>query len=50
MLDGIIRNGSPSMGYCMIILRCSPDAATQFIDILIETKQNDNVVVLLTTT
>ena len=45
-----MRNGSPSLHYCIKILRRGPDSSTQFIDILIETKHNDVVIMLLTTT
>jgi hypothetical protein len=50
MLNDIMRNDSPSLDYCMKLLRRGPDAFTQFIDILIETKQDDIVVLILTTT
>ena len=37
-----MRNGSPFVEYCMELLRRGSDAFTQFIDILIETKQKWN--------
>ena len=45
-----MRNNSPSLDYYMKLLRPGPDAFTQFIDILKETRQNDIVVWLLITT
>ena len=50
MLKDVMRNEPPSLDYCMKLLCRGPDAFTQFIDILIETKQNDIVVLLLATT
>ena len=41
---------SQSLEYCMRLRRRGPKAFTRFIDILIDTKQNDIVVLLLTTT
>ena len=40
LLNDILRNESPSYDYCMKLLCCDPNAFIQFIDILIETKQN----------
>ena len=40
----------PSSDYCMKLLRRDPDAFTQLIDMLIETKQNDIVILLLIST
>ena len=51
MLNDIIRNDSPfSLDYCMKLLRCEPVAFTQFIDSLIERKQNYIVDLLFKTT
>ena len=50
MLEDVIRNDSPSPDYCMKVLRRGRDAFTQFIDILIERKQNDIVFLFLNTT
>ena len=50
MLKDVMRNEPPSSNYCMKLLCCGPDAFTQFIDILIERKQNGIVVFLLATT
>jgi len=37
-----MRNNSPSLDYCLRLICHVPKEFTQFIDILIETKQNDN--------
>ena len=50
MLNDIRENVSPPLDYCMKLLRHCPDAFTQFIDILIKTKQNDIVDLLLSAT
>ena len=50
MLNGIMKNDSPSLDYCKKILRCDQDASTQFIDILTEKIENDIMVLLLNTT
>jgi len=44
-----MRNDSPYLDYCMKHLGCGPNGFTQFIDILIEIKQNDIVDLLLNT-
>ena len=49
MLVDIIKTDSPSLDYCMKLLRCGQKAFTQFIDILITTRQNDIVDLLLNT-
>ena len=46
---GMLRNESPSLDFYMKLLRRDTDAFAKFIDILIETIQNDIVTVLLTT-
>ena len=43
MIDVIMKNESPSLDYCLKITCCGPKAFSQFIDTLIETKQNDFV-------
>ena len=48
-LDNIMGNDSPPLDYCMKLLRRDSNAFTQFIDILIETKQNNIVDILLKT-
>ena len=45
-----MENDSPTLDYCMRLLRCGSNAFTQFADVLIETKQNDTVDLLLNTT
>ena len=50
MLDDKMRNESPSLDYCVKRLRCGLDTFAQFIELLIETKQNDTVIMLLATT
>jgi len=50
MLNGIMKNDSPSLDYCKKILRCDQYASTQFIDILTEKIENDIMVLLLNTT
>ena len=47
MLVDIMKSDSPSLDYCMKLLRRGPNAFTQFIDILITTRQNDIVDMLL---
>ena len=47
MLVDIMKTDSPSLDYCMKLLRRGPNAFTQFIDILITTRQNDIVDMLL---
>ena len=42
-LDNIIKTDSPPLDYCMKLLRRDSNPFTQFIDILIETKQNNIV-------
>jgi len=49
MLKDVMRNESLSLDYCMKLLRHGPDVFTQFIGILIERKQNDIMIILLTT-
>ena len=49
-LKDIMRNKSPSLDYCMKPLHRGQDAFTQFIDIFIETKQNDIVILVLANT
>jgi hypothetical protein len=44
-----MKTDSPSLDYCMKPLRRGPNTFTQFIDILIETKQNDIIDLLLNT-
>ena len=44
-----MRNESPSLNYSMKLLRRSPDLFVQNTDLLIQTKQNDILIVLLTT-
>jgi hypothetical protein len=48
-LDNIMRTDSPPLDYCMKLLRCDSSAYSQFIDILIGTKQNHIVDILLKT-
>ena len=48
-LDNIMKTDSPPLDYCMKLLRRDSNAFTQFIDILIETKQNNIVDILLKT-
>ena len=48
-LDNIMRSDSPPLDYCMKLLKCDSNAYSQFIDILIETKQNHIVDILLKT-
>ena len=50
MLNGILRNDYLSLVYCMNLLRHWPDTFTQSIAILIETKQSNIQVLVLTTT
>ena len=47
MLVDIMKTDSPSLDYCMKLLRRDSNAFTQFIDILITTQQNDIVDMLL---
>ena len=46
----VMKNNSSSLDYCKRLLRRIPDAFTRFIDILIKTKQNNIVDLLLNTT
>ena len=46
-LDNIMRSDSPPLDYCMKLLKYDSNAYSQFIDILIETRQNHIVVILL---
>ena len=46
-LDNIMRSDSPPLDYCMKHLKCDSNAYSQFIDILIGTKQNHIVDILL---
>ena len=48
-LDNIMRTDSPPLDYCMKLLKCDSSAYSQFIDILIETRQNHIVDILLKT-
>ena len=48
-LDNIMKTDSPPLDYCMKLLKCDSNAYSQFIDILIETKQNNFVDILLKT-
>lgn len=50
MVDDIMKRDSPTLDYCMRLLHRGPNAFTQFIDILIETKQNSIVDLLLNIT
>ena len=50
MLNGIMKNDSPSLNYCMKILRCDKALSIQFIDILTTKIETDVVVLLLNTT
>ena len=50
MLNDIMGTDSPFLDYCMKLCHRRLCAFTQFIDILIETKENDIVVLLLSTT
>ena len=49
IIDDIMEHDSPSLDYYLRFLRRRLDAFTQFIDILIATKQNDIVDFLLNT-
>ena len=49
MLNDIRRHDSPSLDSCIKLLNRGPDKFTQLIDILIEAKQNNIVIMLLTT-
>ena len=49
MLDDNMEDESLGLNYCMILMSCSPNAFTQFISILIETKQKDILDLLLNT-
>ena len=40
-IDNIMKTYSPPLDYCMKLLKCDSNAYTQFIDILITTRQND---------
>ena len=48
-LDNIMKTDSPPLDYCMKLLKCDSNAYTQFIDILIGTRQNHIVDILLKT-
>jgi hypothetical protein len=50
MLNDIMGTDSPSLDYCMKLCRRCPAAFTQSIDILIQTKQNYIMFLLLSTT
>ena len=50
MLNDMMIYDSPSLDYCKKLLRRGKDTFTQFIDILIETKQNHIRILLLTNT
>ena len=50
MLHIIIENGAPTVDYCMRLLRCGPNELTQFIDVLIETRQNYIIYMFFNTT
>jgi len=50
MFSDIMRNTFPSLDYCIKLLPRGTDAFIQFIDILIEIKQKDALVLLLTPT
>ena len=45
--ENIMKDKTPPLDYCIMLMRHGPNAFTQFIDILIETKQNDIVDLLL---
>ena len=47
MLIDIMKTDSPSLDYCMKLLRRGPTAFTQFMDIFMTTQQNDIVDMLL---
>jgi hypothetical protein len=49
MLLDIMKTNSPSLDYCMMLLRRGTKAFRQFIDTLISTRQNDIVDLLLIT-
>ena len=49
ILDNIMKTDSPPLDYYMKLCRCDSNAYTQFIDILIGTKQNNIVDTLLKT-
>ena len=46
MFHDRMRNKSPSLGYSMKLLHRGPDTFIQFVDILIEIKQNDIVIII----
>ena len=50
MLNDIMKDESPTLIYCMILISRDFDAFTQFIDILIETKRNIIMGLILNTT
>ena len=50
LLNDNMKDESSALDYCMMLMRHGPNTFTQFIDILIETKQNDIVNLLLNTT
>ena len=49
MLDDTVKDEPPTLNLCMMLMSRSPNALIQFIDILIETKQNVIVDLLLNT-
>jgi hypothetical protein len=49
MFIDVMKTESPSLDYCMKLFCRGPKAFTQFIDILITTRQNDIVDLLLNT-
>ena len=50
MLDDLTEEESSTLDYCVRLLRHGPDAFTQFIEILIKTKQINIVDLRLKTT
>jgi hypothetical protein len=50
ILEIFMENDSPYLNYFMKPVRCGPNVFTQFVDALLETKQNDIVILLLITT
>jgi len=50
ILNDMMKDDLLSLDYCMKLLLLEPDAFTQFIDVLIKTKQNDIVDLLLKNT
>ena len=43
MLDDIMKDESPALDNCMILMGRKPNTFAQFIETLIKTKQNDNI-------